>query len=45
MGGGNILVKFMGKDLLIGEEVEVFWVKGLGGDLRMFKKENFLLLY
>lgn len=45
IGGGNIFVKIMEKDLLIGQEVEVLWVKGLGGDLRMLIKENFFFLY
>lgn len=32
-GGGNISCKIIEKDLLIGEEVEVMWVKGFGGDI------------
>ena len=44
-GGGNTSAKLMGKDPLTGEEVEVLWVKGSGGDLRTSKKENFSSLY
>jgi rhamnulose-1-phosphate aldolase/alcohol dehydrogenase len=35
----------MEKDPLTGEQVEVMWVKGSGGDLRTSKKENFSSLY
>ena len=31
-GGGNTSAKLMGKDPLTGEEDEVLWVKGSGGD-------------
>ena len=44
-GGGNTSAKLMEKDPLTGEEVEVMWVKGSGGDLRTAKKENFSSLY
>jgi len=44
-GGGNTSAKLMEKDPLSGEEVEVMWVKGSGGDLRTSKKENFSSLY
>lgn len=44
-GGGNTSAKLIEKDPLTGEEVEVLWVKGSGGDLRTSKKENFSSLY
>ncbi|AWB66074.1 bifunctional rhamnulose-1-phosphate aldolase/short-chain dehydrogenase [Saccharobesus litoralis] len=44
-GGGNTSAKIMELDPLTGEEVEVLWVKGSGGDLRTAKKENFSSLY
>ncbi|HEY8966765.1 MAG TPA: bifunctional rhamnulose-1-phosphate aldolase/short-chain dehydrogenase, partial [Candidatus Methylacidiphilales bacterium] len=44
-GGGNTSSKLTEKDPLTGEEVEVLWVKGSGGDLRTSKKENFSSLY
>ena len=44
-GGGNTSAKIMEKDPITGEEVEVLWVKGSGGDLRTSKKENFSSLY
>lgn len=44
-GGGNTSAKIMEKDPLSGEEVEVLWVKGSGGDLRTSKVENFSSLY
>jgi len=44
-GGGNTSSKIMEKDPLTGEEVEVLWVKGSGGDLRTSKLENFSSLY
>jgi rhamnulose-1-phosphate aldolase/alcohol dehydrogenase len=44
-GGGNTSAKIKEKDPLTGEEVEVLWVKGSGGDLRTSKKENFSSLY
>ncbi|WAJ71867.1 bifunctional rhamnulose-1-phosphate aldolase/short-chain dehydrogenase [Catenovulum adriaticum] len=44
-GGGNTSAKLMETDPLTGEEVEVLWVKGSGGDLRTSKKENFSSLY
>jgi len=40
-GGGNTSSKVIEKDPLSGEEVEVMWVKGSGGDLRTSKMENF----
>ena len=44
-GGGNTSSKLMERDPLTGEEVEVLWVKGSGGDLRTAKRENFSSLY
>ena len=44
-GGGNTSAKITEKDPLTGEETEVLWVKGSGGDLRTAKKENFSSLY
>jgi rhamnulose-1-phosphate aldolase/alcohol dehydrogenase len=44
-GGGNTSSKLQEKDPLTGENVEVLWVKGSGGDLRTSKKENFSSLY
>lgn len=44
-GGGNTSSKLLEIDPLTGEEVEVLWVKGSGGDLRTSKVENFASLY
>ncbi|MEM6820495.1 MAG: bifunctional rhamnulose-1-phosphate aldolase/short-chain dehydrogenase [Verrucomicrobiota bacterium] len=44
-GGGNTSSKVQETDPLSGEQVEVLWVKGSGGDLRTSKKENFSSLY
>ena len=44
-GGGNTSSKIKDKDPVTGEELEVLWVKGSGGDLRTSKKENFSSLY
>jgi rhamnulose-1-phosphate aldolase/alcohol dehydrogenase len=44
-GGGNTSAKITEQDPLTGEEVEVLWVKGSGGDLRTSKRENFSSLY
>ncbi|MDB4803198.1 class II aldolase/adducin family protein, partial [bacterium] len=44
-GGGNTSSKVMETDPLTGEEVEILWVKGSGGDLRTSKIENFSSLY
>lgn len=44
-GGGNTSAKIMEKDPLTGQDVEVLWVKGSGGDLRTSKRENFSSLY
>jgi rhamnulose-1-phosphate aldolase/alcohol dehydrogenase len=44
-GGGNTSSKLVEKDPLTGEQVEVLWVKGSGGDLRTSTRENFSSLY
>lgn len=44
-GGGNTSGKLIETDPLTGEQVEVLWVKGSGGDLRTSIKENFASLY
>lgn len=44
-GGGNTSSKAFEKDPLTGEDVDVLWVKGSGGDLRTSKEENFASLY
>ena len=42
--GGNTSCKAMAKDLLTGEEVEVMWVKGSGGDLGTMKRNGLAAL-
>jgi rhamnulose-1-phosphate aldolase/alcohol dehydrogenase len=44
-GGGNTSAKLREFDPLTGEEVEVLWVKGSGGDLRTSNLANFASLY
>jgi rhamnulose-1-phosphate aldolase/alcohol dehydrogenase len=44
-GGGNTSSKLMEKDPLTGEEAEVLWIKGSGGDLRTAKRDGFASLY
>ena len=44
-GGGNTSSKLPGIDPITGEEVEILWVKGSGGDLRTSVKTNFSSLY
>jgi len=44
-GGGNTSAKLKEKDPLTGEEVEVLWVKGSGGDLGTMKLDGFSTLY
>jgi len=44
-GGGNTSSKIIEKDPLTGQDVEVLWVKGSGGDLRTAKAEFFSSLY
>src|SRR5258706_9191486 len=44
-GGGNTSSKLQEKDPLTGQDVEVLWVKGSGGDLRTSNLGNFASLY
>lgn len=44
-GGGNTSAKIKEKDPLTGDEVEVLWVKGSGGDLGTMKLDGFSTLY
>ena len=44
-GGGNTSSKIKVTDPLSGEEVDVLWVKGSGGDLRTSTRANFASLY
>ncbi|MCA0432772.1 MAG: bifunctional rhamnulose-1-phosphate aldolase/short-chain dehydrogenase [Proteobacteria bacterium] len=44
-GGGNTSAKVMHKDPLTGEDVEVLWVKGSGGDIGSMKRDGFATLY
>src|SRR6187549_321923 len=44
-GGGNTSSKLQERDPLTGEEVEVLWLKGSGGDLRTAKRDGFASLY
>ena len=44
-GGGNTSSKIMQKDPLTGEQVEVLWVKGSGGDSASIKLDGFSTLY
>jgi rhamnulose-1-phosphate aldolase/alcohol dehydrogenase len=44
-GGGNTSSKITEQDPVTGEQIEVLWVKGSGGDLRTSKRENFSSLY
>ncbi len=44
-GGGNTSSKLLERDPITGDEVEVLWVKGSGGDLRTAGEENFASLY
>src|SRR5512134_1117879 len=44
-GGGNTSSKVKLTDPLTGEEVDVLWVKGSGGDLRTSTRANFASLY
>lgn len=43
--GGNTSSKVMETDPLSGEQVEVLWVKGSGGDLGSIKRSGFATLY
>jgi len=44
-GGGNTSCKTTDKDPLTGEEVEVMWIKGSGGDIGTLKKSGLAALY
>jgi len=44
-GGGNTSAKAMETDPLTGEQVEVLWVKGSGGDVGSIKMDGFSTLY
>ena len=44
-GGGNTSAKIKMSDPLTGEEVQVLWVKGSGGDLGSMKLDGFATLY
>ena len=44
-GGGNTSSKLPERDPLTGENAEVLWVKGSGGDLRTSTRDNFSSLY
>jgi len=44
-GGGNTSAKLTATDPLAGEQVEVLWVKGSGGDIGSMKLDGFATLY
>ena len=44
-GGGNTSCKLRDKDPLTGEEVEVMWIKGSGGDIGTLTKSGLAALY
>lgn len=44
-GGGNTSSKIVEKDPLTGQDVEVLWVKGSGGDLGSIRLDGFATLY
>src|SRR5262252_2425709 len=44
-GGGNTSSKLTERDPLTGEDVEVLWIKGSGGDLRTSRRDGFASLY
>ena len=44
-GGGNTSCKVTAKDKLTGEDTEVMWVKGSGGDLGTLKRSGLAALY
>jgi rhamnulose-1-phosphate aldolase/alcohol dehydrogenase len=44
-GGGNTSCKAMAKDPLTGEETEVMWIKGSGGDIGTLTKSGLAALY
>ena len=44
-GGGNTSCKVLAKDVLTGNDTEVMWIKGSGGDLGSLKKNGLSALY
>jgi len=44
-GGGNTSCKVISKDPLTGNDVEVMWIKGSGGDLGSMKRSGLAALY
>lgn len=44
-GGGNTSCKAMAKDPLTGQETEIMWIKGSGGDLGSMKRNGLAALY
>ena len=44
-GGGNTSCRVVDHDPLTGEEVEVMWIKGSGGDIGTLKKSVLAALY
>lgn len=44
-GGGNTSVKVTDKDPLTGQDTEVMWIKGSGGDIGTLKKSGCAALY
>lgn len=44
-GGGNTSSKVVEQDPISGDDVDVLWVKGSGGDLRTSRRANFASLY
>ena len=44
-GGGNTSSKLIERDPLTGEDTEVLWVKGSGGDLRTATRDGFASLH
>ncbi|MBS1522034.1 MAG: bifunctional aldolase/short-chain dehydrogenase [Bacteroidetes bacterium] len=44
-GGGNTSCKAIANDPLTGEETEVMWIKGSGGDIGTLKKSGLAALY
>lgn len=44
-GGGNTSCKILEKDPLTGEEVEVMWIKGSGGDIGTLTRNGLAALY
>ncbi len=44
-GGGNTSCKAIAKDPLTGQETEIMWIKGSGGDIGTLKKSGLAALY